>query len=59
MYLSLNAHNALREEKGNLSLEHILFIVAVAGISTAVSAFYGDIATWFEGITLPGTPSLQ
>ncbi len=46
-----------RDQKGNLSLEHILFIVAVAGLSGAVATFYTDIGSWFGGISLPDAPS--
>ncbi|MCC6220221.1 MAG: hypothetical protein IT291_03160 [Deltaproteobacteria bacterium] len=47
----------LAEVRGNLSLEHILFIVAVAGLAGAVATFYTDIGAWFGGITLPEPPS--
>ncbi|MDD2942773.1 MAG: hypothetical protein PHC51_07395 [bacterium] len=36
-------HGAESRERGSLSLEHVLFIGAIAGISTGIITFYDGI----------------
>ncbi len=43
-------------EKGSISLEYILFVVAVVAVSGGILAFYTNIGDWFENITLPAQP---
>ena len=50
--------NAQARDEGSLSLENILFITAIAGIATFVTAFYSDLGQWFQGISLPESPDL-
>ena len=42
-----NFNKRLKNEKGSLALEQILFIAAIAGMVGGVWAFYGTISTWF------------
>lgn len=44
-------------EKGSLSLENVLFIGAVAGIATGVTAFYADINTYLTDVTVSASPT--
>ncbi len=40
------------DERGSLSLEHILFIGAVVLIAAGLGAFYGRIGNYFNDINL-------
>lgn len=42
----------LRNEKGSLSLEQVLFISAVAIITGGVGVFYSNIDQYFRGVSL-------
>lgn len=50
--------NIKQNEKGSISLEYILFIVAIAAASAGIIAFYTNIGTWFQNFALPSQPSL-
>ncbi len=45
------------KERGSLSLEHILFIGAVVLITAGLSAFYGNMNTYFSNIGFSAPPS--
>jgi hypothetical protein len=47
----------VRWQRGSISLEYILFIVAIAAVSAGVLAFYTNLGSWFENISLPAQPS--
>jgi Flp pilus assembly pilin Flp len=51
----MNKHNEDRKktnERGSLSLEHILFIGAVVLIAAGLGTFYGNISTYFTNVNL-------
>ena len=46
----------LNNERGSLSLEHILFIGAVVALSVGITAFYGNISTYFQTVGFGAAP---
>lgn len=47
----------LEQEKGSLSLEHILFIGAVVALSLGITAFYNNISTYFSDVGFAAAPT--
>lgn len=39
------------DEKGSVSLEHMLFVGAVVAVGAGVLAFYSSVGTYFEEFT--------
>jgi len=47
----------LGNNRGSLALEQVLFIGAIVGMSAGIFAFYDELRTYFQNVTLP-TPSV-
>lgn len=47
---------SIRDEKGSLALEHILFIGAVVALSAGLFAFYDNLADYFRNIGFAAPP---
>ncbi len=47
-----------KNEKGSLSLEHILFIGAVVLLSAGITTFYTNINTFFSSVSFTDTPNI-
>jgi uncharacterized protein (UPF0333 family) len=47
-----NVVNKVIDERGSLSLEHILFIGAVVLIAAGLGTFYGNISNYFTNVNL-------
>lgn len=48
---------SINNEKGSLSLEHILFIGAVVAMSIGITAFYNNISTYFNSVGFAAAPN--
>lgn len=49
--------NVTNEERGSLSLEHILFIGAVVALSLGITAFYNNISNYFSNVGFASSPT--
>jgi len=48
----------IRNERGSLSLEQILFIGAVVLVGGGLFAFYGNMNDYFENVNVPASPDV-
>ncbi|MBP9838237.1 MAG: hypothetical protein KBC84_05945 [Proteobacteria bacterium] len=49
--------NKIRNEKGSLALEQVLFIGAVVTMSLGLFAFYDNISTYFKNFSISNLPT--
>lgn len=47
----------IRNQKGSLALEQILFIGAVVAMSVGLFAFYGKLTAYFNAVDLTNLPT--
>jgi hypothetical protein len=48
---------SVRNQKGSLALEQVLFIGAVVAMATGLYAFYGDISQYFTNVDFAAAPT--
>ena len=47
----------VQDQRGSLSLEHVLFIGAVVALSAALFGFYGKLSQYFTDIDIDSVPT--